>query len=250
MSLSCINQKNELIVCPICGGHEFNHLFYKETEPFVRCTRCELTLINPRPTFDQIIKKYDASYSKNYTKKAEKKKKRAFRRVKRLQREQNLLGHWLDVGCSAGFVVEAAENLGFTGYGIDVEKAGVKYGKEVLGLANLIQGTLTEHKYPNQYFDVISVYDVIEHVPDLNQFLKEIKRILKPQGFIDIGTPNIGHWRVPKILSTWNEFKPSEHLYYFNKKTLEQLLKKNELQIVKNRLSLKPNLKVTASHAR
>jgi 2-polyprenyl-3-methyl-5-hydroxy-6-metoxy-1,4-benzoquinol methylase len=249
MSVSDKNPEFELIPCPICDGQDFNHLFHKEKEPFVRCAQCHFTLINPRPSFDQIAKTYDPVYSRNYTKKAEKKRKRALRRVKRLKSRYRLLGNWLDVGCSAGFLIEAAQNQGFSGYGIDIEAGGLTYGKETLGLSNLIEGTLGEYQYPSQFFDVISAYDVIEHVTDLNLFLTEIKRILKPRGIVDIGTPDIGHWRVPKNLPTWNEFKPSEHLYYFNKKTLEKLLDKNNLKIVKQRFSLKPSLKVTISHA-
>ena len=249
MSVSYKNPEFELIPCPICGAQEFNHLFHKKKEPFVRCIQCHFTLINPRPSFEQIVKTYDSVYSGNYTKKAGKKRKRALRRVKRLKNSYGLFGNWLDVGCSAGFVVEAAQSQGFFGYGIDIEAGGLAYGKKELGLSNLIEGTLGEHQYPNQFFDVISAYDVIEHVPDLNLFLTEIKRILKPHGIVDIGTPDIAHWRVPKKLSTWNEFKPSEHLYYFNKDTLGKLLEKNNLKIVNQRLSLKPGLKVTISHA-
>ena len=95
---------------------------------------------------------------------------------------------------------------------------------------------------------MLSPYDVLEHVPDLNNFLKELKRILHPQGVLDLGTPDIGHWRVPKVLSHWNELKPSEHLYYFNKGTLNQLLDKNGLRIDKIRWSIKPSLKVTITH--
>ena len=106
------------------------------------------------------------------------------------------------MGCSAGFVVEAAQNQGFTGYGIDIEAGGLAYGENILGLSNLIEGTLGEYQYPSRFFDVISAYDVIEHVPDLNLFLTEIKRILKPHGIVDIRIRRIlDHWRVPQKLA-------------------------------------------------
>ena len=117
MSVSYKNPEFELIPCPICGGQEFTHLFHKKKEPFVRCIQCHFTLINPRPSFEKILKTYDSVYSGNYTKKAGKKRKRALRRVKRLKNSYGLFGNWLDVGCSAGFVVEAAQSQGFFGYG-------------------------------------------------------------------------------------------------------------------------------------
>lgn len=236
------------IDCPVCAGQEFNDLFEKGGESFCRCNNCGLTLINPRPDFSTIRAGYDAAYSAGYTRKADKKHRRAARRVRRVQREYGLSGRWLDVGCSAGFVVAAAAAAGYDAYGVDIEEHGVRYGRETLGLNQLALGLLEEQSYPQHHFQVISAYDVIEHVPDLNGFVAELSRILAPEGVIDLGTPDIGHWRVPKPLETWPEFKPSEHLYYFNRATLDQLVKKHGLYIHRKRLALKPGLKVTLRH--
>ena len=239
----------ETIACPVCGHDEFQRLFELEGEPFVRCKRCTLALINPRPAPDVMRERYDAAYSAAYMRKAAKKLKRSRRRVQRLKREYHLNGRWLDVGCSAGFVVKAAEEAGFEAFGVDVETGGIEYGRQVLGLARLACGTLAEQGYPDRHFDAISVYDVIEHLPDLQLFTGELKRILAPGGVIDIGTPDIGHWRVPRDLATWKEFKPSEHLYYFDRKTLGRLLNDNGLRVDKVRVALKPGLKICARHA-
>ena len=236
----------DLIACPVCAGTTFRHLFDKAGEPFVRCVACELTLINPRPPFDRIREHYDAAYSAGYTRKAEAKIIRARKRVARIGRAG---GRWLDVGCSAGFVVKAATEAGFEAFGVDIEADGIAYGRDTLGLSRLACGVLEEQHYPDAHFDVISAYDVIEHVPDLNRFVAELARILAPDGVLDIGTPDIGHWRVPRTLSRWNELKPSEHLYYFNRKTLGRLLAAHGLRIVRKRLALKPGLKVLVAHA-
>lgn len=237
------------IACPVCGDERFDDLFELAGEPFVRCRNCELTLINPRRPFDQIRAGYNAAYSQGYQRKAPKKLKRSRRRVARLKRDYQLSGRWLDVGCSAGFVVKAASEAGFDAWGVDIEAAGIDYGRKNLGLKNLACGLLHEQQYPSASFDAISAYDVIEHVPDLNGFVAELKRLLKPEGVIDIGTPDIGHWRVPRMLKTWNELKPSEHLYYFDRDTLSRLLANHQLKIVNQWLALKPGLKVVARHA-
>jgi 2-polyprenyl-3-methyl-5-hydroxy-6-metoxy-1,4-benzoquinol methylase len=234
------------IACPVCGGDGFFHLFDKGGEAFVRCLDCGLTLINPRPPFARIRDHYDAAYSAGYTQKANAKIIRARRRVARIGRAG---GRWLDVGCSAGFVVKAALEAGFEAWGVDIEADGINYGRETLGLARLACGVLEDQHYPDRHFDVISAYDVIEHVPDLNRFVAELARILAPHGVLDIGTPDIGHWRVPRALAQWNELKPSEHLYYFNRQTLGRLLARHGLQIVRKRLALKPGLKVLVAHA-
>jgi 2-polyprenyl-3-methyl-5-hydroxy-6-metoxy-1,4-benzoquinol methylase len=230
----------------VCDGADFRHLFDKAGEPFVRCIVCALTFINPRPPFASIRNHYDAAYSASYTRKAEAKIIRARKRVARIGRDS---GRWLDVGCSAGFVVKAATEAGFETFGVDIEADGIAYGRDTLGLSRLACGVLEEQRYPAAYFDVISVYDVIEHVPDLNRFVAELARILAPGGVIDIGTPDIGHWRVPRKLALWNELKPSEHLYYFNRRTLGRLLARHGLRIVRKRLAFKPGLKVLVTHA-
>ena len=236
------------IACPVCSGTSFEHLFDKGDEPFVACINCGLTLINPRPPFATIRAGYDPDYSAGYTRKAAKKLRRARRRVKRLRRTYPGIQRWLDVGCSAGFVVKAATEAGLAAHGVDIESSGIAYGRDTLGLQHLAEGLLHEQAYPSGHFDAISAYDVIEHVPDLNAFVAELKRILHGDGVIEIGTPDIGHWRVPRALDTWNEFKPSEHLYYFNRRTLGQLLGNNGLRIERVRLALKPGLKVLVRH--
>jgi SAM-dependent methyltransferase len=238
----------DTIACPVCAGTAFSHLFDKGGEPFVRCSDCSLALINPRPPLAAIRAGYDPSYSASYTRKADKKLRRARRRVRRLQRAYALQGRWLDVGCSAGFVVKAAADAGFDAHGVDIEAGGIAFARETYGLANVREGLLEEQRYPDQHFHAISAYDVIEHVPDLNAFVVELARILHPDGVLDIGTPDIGHWRVPRVLARWNEFKPSEHLYYFERKTLTRLLEKHGLRVDRVRLALKPGLKVCIKH--
>jgi len=190
---------------------------------------------------------YDHAYSEHYANKADKKLRRCRRWVNRVKKFV-CAGRWLDVGCSIGLVVMAANEAGFEGHGVDVEGWGVAYARNQLGLSNIQQGFLEDQKYPDGYFSVISLYDVIEHVPDLNLLVKELKRILAADGIIDIITPDIKHWRVPRNLSSWGEIKPSEHLYYFSKHTLSRLLGKHGLRIMQTRFHFKPSLRVYAGH--
>jgi len=239
----------ETIACPVCDGDAFTELFEKQHEHFVRCLACGLVLINPRPPRAALHAHYDATYSAGYTRKADKKRRRSRRRVQRLTREFGLAGRWLDVGCSAGFVVEAAAAAGFEAHGVDIEAAGIDYGRRELGLTHLACGTLEAQHYPDAHFAAVSAYDVIEHVPDLALFLRELKRLLAPGGVLELGTPDLGHWRVPRALENWPEFKPSEHLYYFDRRTLTRLLARHGFAVARVRFALKPGLKLCAVHA-
>ena len=206
------------------------------------CDGCGLLLINPRPEMTAVEQTYDSDYSGHYIRKADKKLKRCKKWVARVKNRFQSTGRWLDVGCSAGFVVAAADQAGFDAYGVELEPAAVKYAQIELGLANVRAGTLEAQAYPDHHFDVISMYDVIEHVPDLNAVVAELKRIIKPGGVIEIRTPDVGHWQTPKNLCEWKEVKPSEHLYYFDVKTLVRLFDKHGLVLKKRRFMFKPAL--------
>lgn len=239
----------ETIRCPVCGSDSFTSLFRKSGEPFVRCNSCTLVLINPRPVYDRTLETYSPEYSENYAVKAAGKLRRCRRWVGRVKKRFGSGGRWLDIGCSVGFVVRAANDAGYAGYGVDIEPWGIEFGRKKLSLENLYQGSLESQQFPDQYFSVISLYDVIEHVPDLNAITAELKRILKQDGVIDIITPDVGHWRVPRNLEDWPEIKPSEHLYYFDRTTLSRLLANHGLRIVKKRFYPKPALRVYVQHA-
>ena len=241
-------EKWQHISCPICASASFARLFTKDHEPFVQCHDCGLVLINPRPVPQQSLTTYDHAYSEFYANKADKKLRRCRRRVNRARKLVST-GRWLDVGCSIGLVVLAANEAGFEGHGIDVEGWGVAYAQNRLGLSHIQRGLLEDQKYPDGFFSAISLYDVIEHVPDLNLLVRELKRILGPDGIIDIITPDISHWRVPRNLMSWKEIKPSEHLYYFSKLTLSRLLEKHGLRIMQTRFHIKPSLHIYAGHA-
>ena len=238
----------ETIACPVCAGDSFINLFEKDHQSFVKCSSCELVMINPRPVLSRVLETYDDEYSRIYANKAEKKIKRISRWVNRTANQLGYKGTWLDVGCSVGFVVKTARESGFEAHGIDVQSWGIEFGKTRLHLENLYCGDLLEHKFADNYFDVISMYDVIEHIPDLDSTLSELKRILSSTGIIDIITPDVGHWRTPGNLYSWNEIKPSEHLYYFNINTLSKIMENHGLKIIKKRFHWKPSLRVYVMH--
>ncbi len=232
----------ERIDCPVCGAAQFDHLFVAAGEPFTRCCCCKLVLINPRRSGSMLAATYDGAYSHRYIAKASKKRRRAARWVTRLQHSFGVKGRWLDVGCSAGFIVEAAQSHGFEAYGVELEPQAVTFAQRELGLSRVSQGSLEAQHYADCFFDVISVYDVIEHIPALNASVRELYRVAKPGGLVEIRTPDLGHWRTPHELARWREIKPSEHLYYFDHKTLARLFEKHGFALHQRRFMFKPAL--------
>ncbi len=241
------NKTDALEQCPVCRCEIFIPVFTAAGEQFVRCSDCGLLMINPRPIHSQVLDTYSHGYSQGYIAKKGSKLKRA-RRSAYLMKKFVMGGRWLDVGCSAGLMVLAAQEAGFDAYGMDVDDSGVGYACSRLGLSNVYKGYFEDQGFSDGYFNVISLYDVIEHVPDLNRSMAELKRILAPNGVIEIWTPDVSHWRRPKYLPDWDAIKPSEHLYYFDLSTLSLLLKRHKLKILKRRFSFKPSLKVYVGH--
>jgi len=222
-------------------------LFYKNGQRFVRCDDCSLVLINPQPAAEALNAIYEASYSSRYIHKRARKLWRARRRVRQLARYVTS-GRWLDIGCSAGFVLAAARDAGFDVYGSDVDSTGLAYAREEFGIENLNHGYFEDAGYPDGHFDVVTLYDVIAHVPDLNRTVAELARILAPGGTMEIWTPDVGHWRRPKRLESWNAIMPSKHLYYFSIDTFSALVDRYNLAIVRRRITLKPGLQVYLPH--
>lgn len=236
-----ILSKEESTICNLCGNEKAEFLFSLKSCNIVKCRNCGLIFIDPRTITDDLVANYEGNYSQGYIAKAVSKRKRADRKVKRLFKMKKQ-GRFLDIGCSAGFILEAARKRGFETYGVEISPLALQYAKEELRL-NVFDGFLDEARFPDHYFDVITMYEVIEHVPDPTRFLLEVRRIIKEDGIIELSTPNIGHRKAKKEKEGW-EAVIVDHLYYYTMDTLDRMLKKTGFYIFKKQFTLKPGLKV------
>jgi len=231
----------EYINCDLCQIDDSRHLFESPDSRVVQCNRCGLIFINPRLKQESEKEAYADDYTLGYIAKQASKRRRARRIVKRISRFKKG-GRFLDIGCSAGFILEAARNRGFEPYGVEIAPDALKYAKEKLGL-QVNNGYIEEARFPDSFFDVITAYSVLEHVLYPTKFLQEMERILKDDGLIEIWTPDIGHRRAKKMGLNWPAFIPG-HLWFFTLETLGKILNKAGLQIYKNRFSFKDGLRV------
>jgi 2-polyprenyl-3-methyl-5-hydroxy-6-metoxy-1,4-benzoquinol methylase len=119
-------------------------------------------------------------------------RKRDFRLISRLVGKPFADMRLLDVGCSNGAVVAAAQEFGFQAEGVDTAALAVIDGKQ-RGL-KLHCGYLAEIAFEDARFDAITLYEVIEHVPDSYALIAECARLLKPDGVLLIGTGNADSW--------------------------------------------------------
>jgi len=151
-------------------------------------------------------------------------RRRSARCSLKLLRKFKPSGKLLEIGCATGFLLSEAEGLGFQAYGVEISEWAVNYARDTLKLKNIFCGNLEEAQFPPAYFDVVILKDVIEHLPDPKNILIQIRRILKPDGLICINTPDIASLPSRILRARWWGIK-QEHLYYFTKKTIYQILR-------------------------
>jgi 2-polyprenyl-3-methyl-5-hydroxy-6-metoxy-1,4-benzoquinol methylase len=100
-------------------------------------------------------------------------------------------GSLLDVGAGLGYFIRAiSQNSEWDVYGCEISTGAVRYAREVLGIRNMHCGRLEDAGYDRSSFDLITLWDVIEHIPDPDLLLARIAEILKPGGTLFLHTPN------------------------------------------------------------
>jgi SAM-dependent methyltransferase len=99
-----------------------------------------------------------------------------------------------------------------------------KWGKKYYGI-DIKPGTIFNHKFPSGFFDVITLWDVLEHTPDPIKVLEECNGLLKKNGLLVVNYPDIGSWLARIMKRRW-VFLLSVHLFYFDRKTIKMSLNK------------------------
>jgi 2-polyprenyl-3-methyl-5-hydroxy-6-metoxy-1,4-benzoquinol methylase len=131
----------------------------------------------------------------------------------------------LDVGCGNGGMLLAARESGWQAQGLEVSTPAVEHVRK-LGF-EVRQGFLQDARFPDAHFDVITVIEVLEHVPDLPAFVAELSRLLRPGGYLFATTPH-GRGISWRLLGTrWSVVSPPEHLQLLSVAGTRDLLRRN-----------------------
>jgi 2-polyprenyl-3-methyl-5-hydroxy-6-metoxy-1,4-benzoquinol methylase len=139
-------------------------------------------------------------------------------------------GSVLDVGSGYGYFRKALEDKGFKHQGLEISEFARKITKELYGFDTL-SGYLSD--YVDQFsntFDLITMWDVIEHIADYEGFLQDAAKMLKPGGYLIVKTPNINCPEVDVFGPHYHSFK-REHLVYFSHNGLADCARKVGLNL-------------------
>jgi len=140
-------------------------------------------------------------------------------------------GRLLEIGCGNGQMLKLMQDLGWKVEGVDFDASAVEIAKAKGVQVSL--GTLEFQKYPDDYFDVITMNHLIEHVHDPLQLLCECHRILKSGGRLVIVTPNINSWGHQIYKKNWLGVDPPRHLHIFTSSSLRNITERVGFQKLK-----------------
>lgn len=137
----------------------------------------------------------------------------------------------LEIGCSSGAFLSAAQNI-FTVYGIEADATSCAIANS-RGI-DCFNGSLADARFPNDHFDVVTLYHVIEHLPSPTLTLQEIRRILKPGGWLIIEAPDINTIWFRLLGARWRQFIP-DHLFFFTPETIQRACQQSGFRVLENR---------------
>jgi SAM-dependent methyltransferase len=132
-------------------------------------------------------------------------------------------GSLLDVGCADGLFLHLAQSAGWEVRGVEMAESSAAYARETYQL-DVLPGDLRHANFPDQYFDVITFWHVLEHLHDPLGELHEAYRVLKPEGLLVVDVPNIASWQANFFGADWRALDVPRHLYHFSPDTLKAML--------------------------
>ena len=205
----------------------------------VKCVSCGLVYQNPRPTFVEMTAHYPPDYQ-SYTPEPDAENsswllRQAFRygiakRCRYVTRYKRA-GRLLDVGCATGIFLQGIRNSGnWEPYGVELNEHAAHIAQEH-GL-DVRLGTLEQAEFADEFFDAVTLWDVLEHLHDPAGSLREIYRILKPDGLLVIRVPNASSWDSRLFGRFWAGLDSPRHLYVFTPITLDALLTATHFQSI------------------
>ncbi len=224
----------EYVVCNLCGQNR-TQIIQKADPPYqvVKCLNCGLVYTNPQPDQKDIEAHYKETYYRDWIDKQMTRRKRMW--TKRLRDIRNIKksGRLLDVGCGIGTFLNLAQDSGYAIRGTEISEYGSKYVKKQLNI-EVFKGDVKEAQFPSDYFDIITLWHTLEHLPHPLSDLREIHRILAPTGLIVIAVPNVNNYITRffyliarrKSLKLFSTDAKEWHFYHFSLRTLRALMEK------------------------
>lgn len=240
----------ERVPCAVCAADDFDVVYPAQYErekdvdlvqkfrasgdellidQLVRCRRCGFQYVNPRLAADLIFSGYTEGDDPTYVSQLEARERTFAEALGEIERNAPQKGRLLDIGTAAGAFVAAARDRGWQAEGCEPNKWLAEWGTSHYGIT-IRQGSVFDQPYEPASFDVITLWDVIEHTPDPRAVLEHCRTLLKPGGVLVVNYPDIGSW-IARVLGRRWLFLTSVHLYYFDRRTIRMILERTGYRV-------------------
>lgn len=230
--------------CYLCDSPTALYL-HKNGYDLFRCMRCGLIRTDLKEQYRSFVKNH---YSRGYfTGDASKSAYADYGKdkiyiVKNLEKFLRFIksiashkshGKFLDVGCAYGYAVELALRYGYDAYGFDASDYAASQAKTLVGEKRITKGLIGDVSYRRKSFDVISLFDVFEHLADPIGDLTRLKKYLSDDGVMIIATGDVKSFAAKIFGRRWTFFIPPQHLFFFDRKNMTTALHKAGLKPIK-----------------
>jgi SAM-dependent methyltransferase len=215
--------------CPICG-HKSAHEWLRgpdrlhgrrETYILLRCSACSVVWLSQPPKLAEMNLHYTDAYHKLISAAGENSPHRWRDRLDALKQHKQS-GKILDLGCSSGGFLGFFRGNSWELYGIEMSADCAKRAEERTG-AQVFVGDIPDAPFAPQSFDVITCFDVLEHLPEPLKVMVKVREWLKPDGIFFVQVPNIDSAEARVFGTYWHGLELPRHLFHYSPASLKFL---------------------------
>jgi len=223
--------------CPICGHSNARRVsrirYHQGGESILcRCLHCDYHYVNPEPTLEFLRAFYEDDYCCFITQAQGWQKAATIERIRKLERLNPPGRKLLDVGCGTAYFCQLARERGWESWGVDPTESAIE-SASVLVREFLTVGTIESLEFPNEYFDVITFWAVIEHLLDPIQTIERAIAMLKVQGVLLFQLPLIESWAARIYRDSWRLLSHSpDHVGFITLGTVKYLTKQYPIELI------------------
>jgi len=221
--------------CPLCQSTDAHCIEQSDAHHAVYCcSRCDLGFVAPLPARDELAAAYDGAYYEPWRDTRQQSARQIMwqRRVELIARLAPAGGHLLDIGGGDGSFIAAASRAGYQLSATEFSEAGARIIRERVPHADVRVGELLELELPSAEYDVITLWHSLEHMRHPFEVLREVRRLLKPDGLLLIAVPNRNNrpmaalYRLLKgrAYPLFSLVSREIHLFHFSERSLRRAL--------------------------
>jgi len=243
---SPINKENTLKLLFKCKDHTVSN----EVFSLLKDYKSEILITSPQPKIEDLEKYYESKEyishtdsNKSFIDKVYQKVKKftinnKVKYIKKLNSKEKTI---LDIGCGTGDFLAACKKELFNTVGVEPNKNARVLAKSKLEILTSNTNNIN-NDYPKVYeslnnleetFDIITMWHVLEHIPNLEEYIIQLKKLLKPNGYLIIAVPNYKSFDAKYYKEFWAAYDVPRHLWHFSKKSISLLFKKVEMEVIK-----------------